>query len=182
MTFTTLGAGHPEVETNPVTDVTDNSATLHGELTDMGEESEVDVFLRYREVGQTSWQETSYESVSSTGDFDNTVSGLSPDTSYEFKAVVSWNPEYTGGIETFATQDDEDDDDDDDTGFDDDDDDTGFVDPGDPDETVDDPEGIDTATMVIIAIIAIILIGGGAVYVNENEELLDRGGGGSRRK
>jgi len=69
----------------------------------------VEVFFRYRESGASTWSETETEQVASEGPFEHTVSGLEPDTQYEFKAVVQWDgDEDTGEVMTFLTDDDTD--------------------------------------------------------------------------
>jgi len=66
-----------------------------------------EVFFRYRESSATTWTETEKQLVTSEGPFEDTVSGLEPDTQYEFKAVVQWDgDEDTGDVMTFTTDDD----------------------------------------------------------------------------
>jgi len=97
----------PRVETNEANDVGISEATLNGELTDLGEESEVDVFFEHREEGESTWDTTSAQSFSSTQTFDETVAGLTDNTEYEFRAVVEWDDgeeRSEGSIETFTTE------------------------------------------------------------------------------
>jgi len=93
----------PEVETNEATDITVDSAVLHGEVIEIGMKDEVEAFFRYREDSEEEWIETDEQTVSEEG-FDQLIDGLEDDTTYEFKAVIQWNGEDdTGEIETFKT-------------------------------------------------------------------------------
>jgi len=157
----------PLVETNPATDVTDNSATLPGELTDMGGESSVNVFFRYREDGETTWQETSTDELTQAEDYEISITGLEEETTYEYMAVVQWNSEDTGNIETFTTSTD------DDVGDDDGDDD----DLTDPDDDVKDEEAL---TLTDIGIISAVLIGV-IIAIGYMSTERRKGGGGTKR-
>ncbi|MFO7792531.1 MAG: N-acetylmuramoyl-L-alanine amidase [Candidatus Saliniplasma sp.] len=65
---------------------------------------DVQVFFRYKESGDTTWQETQSQQITSEGMFYEYVSGLKSDTEYEFEAVVQWDSEEDVGlIETFRT-------------------------------------------------------------------------------
>ena len=90
------------VETLEAEDVTRNSAKLRGELTDL--DSEADVWFRWREDGETEWEETTSETMTELGEFDYTLDGvLDPDTTYEFKAVADEDGEVEGTTKTFTT-------------------------------------------------------------------------------
>ena len=105
-TFTT-GSGDTSVavSTDSATDVTDTSATLNGTLTDLGGASSADVSFEYRQVGASTWNATTAQTVSSTGSFSDSVSGLSSGTEYEFRAVAdaSDGDSDTGATVTFTT-------------------------------------------------------------------------------
>ncbi len=94
----------PRAETHAASDITAVSATLNGELTDMGEETSVDVHFEWRETGGASWGSTTPETMTAIGTFDAGIAGLDPDTEYEFHAVVEWNSEQAEGATlTFET-------------------------------------------------------------------------------
>lgn len=98
-------ADPPTVSTDPATDIGQASATLHGTLDDMGGEIIAIVYFEYRQQGASTWQTTSQDSLTGTGPFSDTISGLTPATTYEFRSVVtaSREPTATGSIETFTT-------------------------------------------------------------------------------
>jgi len=113
----------PDVITTPATDIDGSSATLNGELTDLGEFDEVDVFFEWREVGTEEWNTTDTQTLDEPGDFDAEIEGLEPGTTYEFRAVgVADGERFEGAILLVIIGDDMDngDDDDDDDDMDDD--------------------------------------------------------------
>lgn len=102
--FTTVD--HPvSVATDGATGVDETSATLNGSLTDLGNADSVDVSFEYRRAGSSTWNATSTQSLTSTGDFSKTVTGLTSDTDYEFRAAVlaSDDDTDTGSPVAFAT-------------------------------------------------------------------------------
>ncbi|WP_206425177.1 hypothetical protein [Halosimplex salinum] len=76
------------VSTGSVSNVGTTSATLTGTLDSLGGASSADVAFEYRESGASSWTTTASQTVSSTGTFSESVSGLSSGTDYEYRAVV----------------------------------------------------------------------------------------------
>ncbi len=104
LSFTTL---HPAVmRTDPATDVTINSAVLHGEILDTGG---IDCDQRgfyVRKVGAPEWNGAVDPGAFPAGPYSKTVSGLDPGCDYEFKAYA-YTP-YTsaqgfGDVLTFRT-------------------------------------------------------------------------------
>ena len=107
-TFTDGGedcpVAEPSMETLEAENVEVVSATLRGELTNMGGDSSVNVFFRWGERNQGLINSTSPQSLSSIGTFSETVSGLSGGTTYDFKAVgVNEGGEGKGEVESFTT-------------------------------------------------------------------------------
>jgi len=78
------------VDTDPASSVGSNSATLNGNLTGLGGDSSVDVRFRYWEQGSKSstYTVTDSQSVSATGSFSQSVSGLNSGTTYVYVAEV----------------------------------------------------------------------------------------------
>lgn len=78
----------PAVETTGHIDVADTTATLWGELTSIGEESDVDCYFEYGTTtsygNDTSANQTNLTAV---GNFDNDVTGLTASTTYHYRAV-----------------------------------------------------------------------------------------------
>jgi len=97
----------PSVSTLEASSIGLDEATLNGELTEIGEETEVDVFFEHREEGESDWTETDKEELTETGEFDYELEELDDDTEYEFRAVVEWDngeERNEGSIETFTTE------------------------------------------------------------------------------
>lgn len=84
----------PSVTTNSASAVTENSATLNGTLEDLGGESSVDVYFEWgttTSYGNT----TTVQTLSSTGAFSDSISGLTADQTYHSRAAV------TDGMDTW---------------------------------------------------------------------------------
>ena len=74
------------IVTNPATNVTGTDATLHGDLTDIGVESNVSVFFRYgTDSNLVTFTQEPAGTLSIPGVFDATITGLAPGT-YHFQA------------------------------------------------------------------------------------------------
>ncbi|MFP8958878.1 ice-binding family protein (plasmid) [Natrialbaceae archaeon A-CW3] len=87
----------PDVVTTPATEVNGSTATLNGELTDLGDFDTVDVFFEWRELGEEEWNTTAPQTLNAPGDFDAEIAGLEPGTTYEFRAVGLANGERVEG-------------------------------------------------------------------------------------
>ncbi len=107
-TFTTGGDASVAVSTGSASGVTATGATLNGSLDDLGGASSADVAFEYRQVGASTWSSTATQTLSSTGTFSDSVSGLAENTDYEFRAVASASDgdTDTGTAVTFTTSDD----------------------------------------------------------------------------
>ena len=94
---TSTGVLLPSVETNSATEITIDSAKLHGNLTDKGGASSVDVWFRWDTDDTLSDPNlTASSTKTATGTFDYTISGLDSGTIYYFQAVA----ENSAGIAT----------------------------------------------------------------------------------
>jgi len=102
--FTTLEHSI-SVSTDGATDVAGTSVTLNGSVTNLGNESSVDVYFEYREIGSSGWNTTSTQPLTSTRSFSETPTSLSTGTDYEFRAVAlaSDGDTATGSSDTFST-------------------------------------------------------------------------------
>ncbi len=76
-----------KVETDYATSVMETSASLHGEVTDIGEEP-VEAYFQYRERDTAEWTDSGSTSISEPKVYDETIS-LDPETLYEYRAVVA---------------------------------------------------------------------------------------------
>jgi hypothetical protein len=79
----------PSVETNQASGVTYSGATLSGNITNTGGEDCSERGFQYRIKGSNTWTEQITSGRFGTGSFNKAVSGLSPETTYEFKARAS---------------------------------------------------------------------------------------------
>lgn len=95
----------PAVSTTGATDIGETSATLNGNLTDLGGASSASVGFEYRQVGSTTWLATDGAQMTSTGPYSVQVSDLDSGTDYEFRAVVDADDgdTATGDVLQFAT-------------------------------------------------------------------------------
>ncbi|NEU57913.1 S8 family serine peptidase [Halorussus sp. MSC15.2] len=93
------------VSTGSASNVGTSSATLSGDLTDLGGASSADVYFEYGESGTSLDSTTSTQTLSATGNFSADVSGLSGGTDYDFRAVAnaSDGDTDTGSGVTFTT-------------------------------------------------------------------------------
>lgn len=72
-------------------------ATLRSEVTTFENISDGAVYFQYRAVGATEWIDTASQSVTSTGKYSQGITGLTPETNYENRAI------FTGGGLTETT-------------------------------------------------------------------------------
>lgn len=94
----------PAASTDSASNVSGTSATLNGALNSLEGNSSMDVYFEYRETGASTWNQTSIQTLSSTGSFSENVSGLSLSTEYEYRAVADdGSTTYTGSNVTFST-------------------------------------------------------------------------------
>jgi len=91
------------VSTADATNVGDTSATLNGDLTDLGGADSADVYFEYGPSGGSLSNATSAQTLSATGSFSADVSGLDSGTEYEFRAVAEASDGDTGSLLTFTT-------------------------------------------------------------------------------
>ena len=81
--------GSPSVQTNDATDVTSSGATLNGNITDTGGENCNMRGFQYRVQGTETWTDLNESGSFGAGSYSLGVSGLTPLTTYEFKATAS---------------------------------------------------------------------------------------------
>ena len=97
-------AAPPTVITQGATAVSDDTATLNGNLTDTGTSTPVMIFFEYgttNKYGST----TTVQTTSTTGEFNATITGLQPNTTYHFIAYAedAASAVVSGGDMTFST-------------------------------------------------------------------------------
>ncbi len=96
-------AAEPVLKTSEAVDVSYNSATLKGELTDIKEEENVDLFFEYGKSGEDK-NKTEKETKTEPLEYFKQIESLSADTEYEFRAKLSWRGgSVAGETESFMT-------------------------------------------------------------------------------
>jgi len=86
------------------------TASLVGELSDLGGHSSVDCYFQYRVSGAETWDDTysTTDILVSTGYFEAELTGLSSETTYEFRVVGKYEDSGTqyvyGDTDTFSTE------------------------------------------------------------------------------
>lgn len=89
-------------------DVGTDSATLVGDLTLLDNADSASVYFEWGPSSEDLPNTTAQQTVSATGEFDATISGLASDTDYEFRAVATADgTSATGGSLTFRTEQDQ---------------------------------------------------------------------------
>lgn len=76
------------ITTNEPLNITDTSADLSGEVTDIGSNDEYRAYFEWREVGSTTWNKTEELLFNEPADFQQSLSNLTTDTEYEYRAVA----------------------------------------------------------------------------------------------
>lgn len=72
-------------------------ARLRGEVTSLGPYAAANASFEWRALGETVWRETPPSSLSAPGTFEGSLSGLNPNTTYEYRAKVE-----AGGLTSFG--------------------------------------------------------------------------------
>ncbi len=93
----------PAVTTAGTTDVTDNAATLNGNLTSLGEYSSANVSFEWGATVGNLDHETTPQTMTAIGNFSAALSGLVPSTTYYFRAKVTGSVTVYGNELSFTT-------------------------------------------------------------------------------
>jgi len=105
-----MGTSEVEVSTLSAMNVTNDFATLHGEVTDFNDSDYATVWFEYGPSNNVLSTKTSVQQLddSDDGDFTRNISGLEEDTKYYFRAVArdDNNRNDYGSILNFITEDD----------------------------------------------------------------------------
>ncbi|MDD5700924.1 MAG: S8 family serine peptidase [Dehalococcoidales bacterium] len=95
--------GVPAVTTSPATNTASTSATFNGNLASLGTLESVDVFFDYGTSFDEYTDSTEPRTLTQAGDFQATIEGLSPDTTYYYRATAIGNYPVYGKQEMFNT-------------------------------------------------------------------------------
>ncbi len=94
----------PEVVSLEARDLTAETATLAGDLRDLGGAEEVRVSFELRAADTDAWTSVGGETLGSPSEFTHIASGLDPDSAYEFRAVADGDDTTVHGTTvSFAT-------------------------------------------------------------------------------
>ncbi len=94
----------PVVTTKEATNTSLDSADLNGDLEELGQYASVDVYFEYRIQGETTWNTTTAETLSSSQTFQHSLSSLTENATYEFRAVATADGNvFNGDVLTFIT-------------------------------------------------------------------------------
>ena len=94
----------PTVVTGPATDVNESTATLNGELLELGDFDDVDVFFEYRPIGADEWLSTEPQTFDEPGPFSAEID-VEQGVEYEFRAVAETNDTVSiGEFQTFTKE------------------------------------------------------------------------------
>jgi len=105
-TWTDATTGAPTVTTQAASSITPTTATLNGNVTDLGEETTVSRAFDYRVVGAGSWTRTTPDTgITATGAYTKGITGLTAAEDYEYRSVVIYNSteEVYGSTVDFTT-------------------------------------------------------------------------------
>ena len=93
----------PTITTRSATGITTTRATMNADFT-IGSYDSVDVWFQYRVQGGDTWIETTLATYTASGSHSDDATGLSPVTTYEFRAVLQYDTEIIyDDILTFTT-------------------------------------------------------------------------------
>jgi len=104
MSFTTKAGVATSVTTGAATDTTHNSATLNGELSNLGTASSVNVSFEYGTSSGNYSNQTSPQTKTAAGTFSATLSNLKPKSIYYFRAKAVGDDTSYGAEKTFTTK------------------------------------------------------------------------------
>ena len=89
----------PTVTTQAVSAIDKTTATANGNVTDLGEEASVEAGHQFRIKNESEWTSTATQSLSATGAYTTSLTGLDPDTTYEVRSRITWD---SGAEEDFG--------------------------------------------------------------------------------
>ena len=93
----------PQVATNDASNITQNSATLNGELTSLGTATSVQVSFEWGTTSGALDHETTPEQLNEAGAFSANLTGLTPSTTYYFQAKAVGDGTAYGNEMSFTT-------------------------------------------------------------------------------
>lgn len=103
---TPSGSSSVSVVTNSTTSgLSFDEVTVYGDL-DLGSESSADVFFQYKVNGESNWINTTKTELTTNTTFSETISGLTHNTTYDYRAYAEWNSganSTSGSTRTFTT-------------------------------------------------------------------------------
>ena len=96
----------PEVTTTQANNVSGNQITLNAQTNDYSITGTVEGYFEYREKGSATWTQTTAQTVSPDSNFNETITGLTELTLYEYRAYLEYGTEtLVGEIVDFSIDD-----------------------------------------------------------------------------
>lgn len=95
----------PDIETEPATDINDDSAELRGQVNDLGDSNNLNISFEWAEKGAEDWNETdTVATLDNSYNYPATVweiiDDLEKETTYNFRIKAN---DYRGNVKTFTT-------------------------------------------------------------------------------
>ncbi|HDP37350.1 MAG TPA: hypothetical protein ENN27_05800 [Candidatus Atribacteria bacterium] len=90
-----IEVNEPKIRTLEATNISTTASVIRGELSDLGDFEEVNVYFKWRKKGDTNWLLTPIQNRSQEIIFESNLSNLTSNTEYEYRTVVEWG---NGGI------------------------------------------------------------------------------------
>ncbi len=93
----------PTVTTLDATNIRMKSATLNAQI-NLGDRPQVTLLFYWRQIGSPNWSTTTSQTATTSGNYNQAISGLTASTTYEFYAEIQWAAKTSqGGIKQFTT-------------------------------------------------------------------------------
>ena len=89
----------PNVATNDASNVSSSTAQLNGQVTSMGGEGTVYAYFQYGETDAYTSGNTTEQTKTGTGSFNDTIAGLTPGQTVHYRAALRYGASYSYGVD-----------------------------------------------------------------------------------
>jgi hypothetical protein len=101
--FDTVALTPPTITINDASEITANSAKVSGNLTDLGTAESADISIEYKKSSEESYTEIKIKTGTEKGTFSHNLTGLDPDSEYNFKAKAVGDGDAYSSEKSFTT-------------------------------------------------------------------------------